>query len=224
VIDPALATAADYADALLTARRTKNVVALLLLLLLLIQLGMFLSLKFWVGPQGIDKLFASTAPTTAPTTSIATSAPPVVDLLQYATSATLLGSLVLSVLLTLVLLLIAHIMLVGRLIGVASVISAVVTSLLLVLILFPWQALLVTQSLSNGNFIFPGVLFSWSELAARAHATPTNTLEQILYWARFVAWPVVAIILILRIQIRSGRGLRQALGEDVSPDYPKAVA
>jgi len=226
MIDPALATAADYADALLTARRSKNVIALLLLLLVLLQLAVFLSLKFWIGPEGVEKLLAVGSPATQVVAELTTkpaSPPPLVDLFKYVSSASMLLGLILSVLLSLSLLLIAHIMLVGRLIGVSSVISSVVLSLLLMLILFPWQTLLVTQNLSNGNFVFPGVFYSWSEVAARAHSTPANALEQVLYWARFVGWPMLAILLVLRIQIRSGRGLRQALGEDVMPDGPKPI-
>jgi len=138
------------------------------------------------------------------------------------------GGLVLSILLVLVLILIAHIMLVGRLIGVSPVISSLVVALFLALLLFPWQSLLVTSridsaGMDNANFVPPGILYSWSEVASRVHATPADVSGQVLYWARFVAAPVLAMILVLRVQIRSGRGLRQALGEDVTPDNPKFV-
>ena len=39
--DPAIATAADYADALLTARRAKNLLLLVVFLILLVQLAIF---------------------------------------------------------------------------------------------------------------------------------------------------------------------------------------
>ena len=267
MIDPALATAADYADALLVARRTKNLVALVLLILLLAQLGLFLSLKYAVGPDGLTKLAPVPAvvippvvsppvvsPTVTPTTTdadgipaaaspvvstpastlvttaspSAVAAPSAVDLIKLGMSVSMFGGLVLSILLVLVLILIAHIMLVGRLIGVSPVISSLVVALFLALLLFPWQSLLVTSRIDSGgmdnaNFVPPGILYSWSELAARVHSTPADVSGQVLYWARFVAAPVLAMILVLRVQIRSGRGLRQALGEDVSPDNPKFI-
>src|SRR3954471_12903279 len=44
--DSAIATAADYADALITARRAKNVLILLLLLMLLAQLAIFFTARY----------------------------------------------------------------------------------------------------------------------------------------------------------------------------------
>jgi hypothetical protein len=35
-----------------------------------------------------------------------------------------------------------------------------------------------------------------------------------LKWARFVAFPVVSMVLVLLIQVRSRRGIRLALGEE----------
>ena len=37
----------------------------------------------------------------------------------------------------------------------------------------------------------------------------------ILRWARFVGWPVVAVLMLLTIQSKSSQGLRQALGNDI---------
>ena len=36
-------------------------------------------------------------------------------------------------------------------------------------------------------------------------------------WMRFVAAPLTAVIILLVIQVKSGRGLRQALGDDEPP-------
>jgi hypothetical protein len=35
----------------------------------------------------------------------------------------------------------------------------------------------------------------------------------ILHWSRFVAFPLVTVIITLMIQVKSNRGLREALGE-----------
>src|SRR5437667_226926 len=98
--DPAIATAADYADALYTTRRAKNVLVLILLLLLITQLGLFFAVHFnaikVAGPESHST-----------------------DLLKYFIGATGFLGITLSVVLSFVLLLIVNIMLVGRLIGVA---------------------------------------------------------------------------------------------------------
>src|SRR5688572_8580 len=67
--DRAIATAADYADALLTARRAKNLLVLIVLLMLLIQLVVFFVVKYTgvVYPLSGDGV-TSAAPATAPTT------------------------------------------------------------------------------------------------------------------------------------------------------------
>src|SRR4051794_32020425 len=44
--DPAIATAADYADALMTARRWKNLLVLLVLLFLLMELAIFFVARY----------------------------------------------------------------------------------------------------------------------------------------------------------------------------------
>ena len=45
--------------------------------------------------------------------------------------------------------------------------------------------------------------------------------DSVLFWARFVAFPAVALIILLSIQIKSRRGLQQALGE-ANYDSPNA--
>jgi hypothetical protein len=79
-------------------------------------------------------------------------------------------------------------------------------------LVFPWQAFL-----SASTFKWPGVLYTWDELITFAKFHNELTPFAILKWARFVGWPVLAVIIVLLIQIKSNRGLRQAFGE-VEPD------
>jgi hypothetical protein len=119
-----------------------------------------------------------------------------------------------------VLLLIVTIMLVGRLIGVARTTSAYIWCLVLVVLLFPWQAILADETFRSRDFIVPGVLYTWDELLALARFPRDASAQAILGWARFVVWPVVALILLLVIHVKSNRGLRQALGEDYVAEEP----
>jgi len=69
----------------------------------------------------------------------------------------------------------------------------------------------MNQTFSSDQFRIPGVLYTWSELALRARIHPDRPTLMLLYWARFVGWPVAAIVLLLKIQHNSTTGLRAAL-------------
>src|SRR4051812_33737946 len=108
--DPSIATAADYADAMLTARRAKNVLVLLVLLILLTQLGLFFTARYTnllLPPPA-----SLATPATQPSARLA-------DFLQWVVGASDFLGVLLTIVLSFVLLLIVNIMLVGRLIGVA---------------------------------------------------------------------------------------------------------
>lgn len=199
--DPALATSADYADAMLVARRAKNWLFFILLIMLLGELAMFFVARY----TGL--VIASGASTTQP------AALPWLDRLHYLTALCIFIALVAPILLSFVLLLIVHIMLVGRLIGVGRVTAAYLWCILLALLLFPWQAFLNNATFSAENFKIPGVLYTWNELILHARFHPASWEQAVLGWTRFFIFPIVALILLFIVQITSNRGLRQALGE-----------
>lgn len=202
--DSSLATAADYADAMITARRAKRLIVLLLLLPLLVQLAMFFLIRYGVV------IVAGDASTTQPAdTSL-------INKLHYFFSLSMFAGLALSLVLSLVLLLIVNIMLVGRLIGIKSVINAYFWSLVAIVLLFPWQAFLGNLG-QEATFRLGGVLCTWSELvnASQGATFASEPLNfAILKWARFVGFPLLAVIILLVIEIKSNRGMRQALGEE----------
>jgi hypothetical protein len=205
--DRSLATSADYADALLVARRAKNWLFLLVLLMLLVQMGFFFVARY------TDLIVAATSSTTtAPTTR-----PAGRQMIHYVSAFALFFGTVLPILLSLVLLLIANIMLVGRLIGVSRVTSAFLWCLLLVLLMFPWQIYFGATS-SPSDFRIPGVLYTWSDLVSNAQFKG-DAFVNVVKWARFFVMPLVATLILLLIQVKSNRGLRQALGEE-SPAAP----
>jgi uncharacterized Tic20 family protein len=213
-----LAVAADYADAMLVARRWKNILFLALLLMLLVQIGLFLGVRFY--GSGSVSVTAGAPDATQPAIQATKDLAPAV---AFATNFVGFFSMICVVVLAVILLLVVIIMLVGRLIGVAHVTSAFVLCVVLATLLFPWQSLWnypiadTTQVVPDPiehvgigpHFGFPGVLYTWPELRHRAHFDNRD----ILGWARFVGWPVVALILLLSVQARSGRGLKFALGE-----------
>jgi len=154
-----IAVAADYADAMMAARRAKNWLFILLLLVLVTQVAIFFLLRFNVVRLGdelaVEKITAATSPTTEPAEAPAQASSEassvgkssrVEDLLRYLIPATTFLGTVLVVVLDVVLLLIVTIMLVGRLIGVAHVTSAFIWCVVLTVLLFPWQTILIGES------------------------------------------------------------------------------
>jgi hypothetical protein len=195
--DP-FAKAADYADALITARRAKNWLFLLLLLTLLIQLGVFLAARY-------------TQMIIAPTTNRAIEPRQV---LRYLVGFSDFAGIALAIVLSIVLVLIVQIMLVGRTLGVSRLTAAFIWSLVLIVLVFPWQAFL-----DSYVFKIPGALYTWDELIGGAKFSAANFAEATLHWSRFVAFPVVALILLFAVQVQSTRGLKMALGQaDVTPE------
>jgi hypothetical protein len=208
---PGLATAADYSEAMGVARRAKSALALLILLMLVAQLTTFFLVRYNVVPMPGNALSdATTQPASEPTR--------LTDIMHYLTGLTLLGGIGLGIVLALVMTVILHIMLVGRLIGVGKVTCSLVWCGVLVVFLFPWQTFMNNAELSNPDFRIPGVLWTWSELAARYNFandfTASGWAPTILGWFRFVGAPVVAIIVTLIIQLKSNRGIKMAMGED----------
>jgi hypothetical protein len=212
MIDTSIANAADYADALLTARKAKNILVLLVLATLLFELALFFAARYKID-LGFSGNGDSVGSIDAGTHRVA---PVVVDFLKYMVGLVDFLGVVLPLVLIADLWLIASIMLIGRLLGVSRLISAFLWCLVLMVLLFPWQAFLMNQTFTSTEFKIPGVLYTWSELIVRGRVHPNGMMLSLLYWARFVGWPVVATLLLLTIQHQSRVGLRTALGEVAS--------
>ena len=213
-----MAVAADYADAMLVARFWKNLLFLLLFLILLIQIGVF----FWI------RLETPAPPPNSPATQPAMLGGRDVSAgLTWLINTTDFLAMAAVVVLAVVLLLIVGIMLVGRLIGVTHTTRAFIGCVVLAVLLFPWQSLwdypiagtVQTEPAPQENVQvgppvgLPGVLYTWPELQHKAHFQSVPWQAALLGWARFVGWPVVAILILLMLQARSSRGLKFALGE-----------
>ena len=217
-----IATSADYADALLVARRGKHLLFLLLLLMLLGQIAVFFVARYTnvlpPPPPTMTLIAPPTTATTAPYAVVVDSPAPTRTALalNYFTSAMTFFGMILPILLAFDLLLILNIMLVGRLLGLARTTSAFLWCLLLILLLFPFQSFFGGTT-DPTDFRLPGLLYTWDELV-RFAKFPTDDLHvAILKWTRFLAAPLLAILLLAAVQIKSNRGLRQALGE-ASPE------
>ncbi|MCC6424377.1 MAG: hypothetical protein IT447_12945 [Phycisphaerales bacterium] len=203
-------TAADYADALLIARKAKGYLCLLLLAVVLAQMTIFL-----VGRYSQLLVGAADTPTRG------------VLLLHYLVGVCGFVALVGVAVLLAVLLLILAIMLIGRLVGVSQLTGAFIWCLVLAALLFPWQAFLADGGLATAEFRIPGILYTWGELLRDARFgldQPSQWTVLLLKWARYIGFPLVAVILTLLVHIKSRRGLRQALGEAAASGLPQSQA
>ncbi|MDB5173361.1 MAG: hypothetical protein JWM97_278 [Phycisphaerales bacterium] len=239
------AVAADYADAMLVARRAKNTLFLFLALILIVQLAMFFVARYVHSIHLHADVTATANPVDAATTRSSTDTPIVEHTLptaaggssrlsapafEYLIALTDYGGVVFTIVLAVVLLLIITIMLVGRLVGVSHVTSAFCWAVFLMVLMFPWQAFLNSEDAAgvrsssstqvSGELApdttgvrIPGVLYTWPELRNHYDFPSGWNLPAILKWARFVGFPLLALVVLLMIQGRSSRGLRFALGE-----------
>jgi hypothetical protein len=218
MISTTLAIAADYADAIAVARRAKNWCFLLLLLVLVAQIGIFFVARYEPGLMGGS---LSTAPGAPAVLTARWSA-----VIEYVIDVTDFLGIVLAVVLAIVMLLLVGIMLVGRLVGVANVTGAFIGTAVLVVLLFPWQAFLNQSSSANTPDVrIPGVLYTWPELVQHNSFANNPLPEAMLGWARFVGWPIAALIVLAGTQVRANRGLGLALGEtDMAINAPRPTA
>jgi len=106
------------------------------------------------------------------------------------------------------------------LIGVSRLTSAYIWCLVLAVLLFPWQLFWRDTDFgaTYASWKLPGALYTWYEfthptIGAKFAAEPLMP-NAVLHWARYVAAPLIALIILLAIQVKSNRGMRQALGED----------
>lgn len=204
---------ADYADAILAGRRAKNWLFLVLLITLVLELTLFFVARYTTFLE----------PASAATTR------PAVDArawLQYLVALAAFSGMIGSLLLTIVLFALTMIMLTVRTLGVGKLTSAFVWSAVLLVLMFPWQTILAGPTVSTkegviADFKVPGVIYTWSEfnhptLGVQFDSEPFFP-HAFLRWARFAGCPMVALIILLCVQVKSGKGIRSALGEDQPP-------
>jgi hypothetical protein len=220
MLEPSIAAKADYADAILVARRAKNWLFLILLVVLVGEIALFIVAR---TTSALGNMTAATLATTQPASSR------LGDVLQYLVALAGFAGIAASLVLSGVLVLLVKIMLTGRTLGVAKVTSAFIWSLVLIVLLFPWQAILNGPTISAApnpqalDFKLPGVIYTWTELTHPTLGAKFDSSRMeitVLRWARFIGFPAVAAIMLMSIQIKSSMGIKAALGED--PSVPAA--
>ncbi|MCK4602004.1 MAG: hypothetical protein KAU28_06035, partial [Phycisphaerae bacterium] len=215
--------AAEYAAAMRSVRLAKNILWLLLGLAIVIQLVSFVLVEF-VGVID-DAPNVRIAATDAPAAEAALekdveAATCRYDVLSWLLPATKFLGVVTAMLLALTLLVAMKVSLVGRLGGVAGFVSAFFWSLILLAFVMPWQQIL------SASFA-RGVLYNLGQLVKEAQvvkvewgATDVPWWDEPIYYARFIAYPAVAILVWLAVQVKFARGLKATRGPAASAAAP----
>lgn len=205
----------EYMDAMGVVRAAKNVLFILVLVAILAPLAGFVLYSF---TDLLDPMYtpvasaadANSAPD--PNTVVAqTQKLQQADMLRTCFNAVLGAAKIvapaLTGLLLMTLLLGVMVLLVGRLGGAAGLCGAFFWTLALGAILVPWEHKFPDASVC-------GALYTLDELAARGQdmikgSEPVDTMELMLFYARFVGYPVIALLFWIVVQIRFARGYRR---------------
>ena len=191
----------EYFDAFKVVRRAKNLLMLIILLSILVQLAGVILVEF-VGVAEVSAPPAKEAATTAAaTTGPATTAAglPLRTPIFWLLPATKFTALVACMLLVLTLMFCVDISLVGRLGGIAGFARAFFLSLILMAMLVPWQQVLKAP-------FSCGALFNLGQLEQARRKLQEDTLAQSLHYARFIAYPALALLVLVIVQIAFGKG------------------
>ncbi|MCD4699360.1 MAG: hypothetical protein K8R91_02160 [Phycisphaerae bacterium] len=209
----------EYRAALGTVRRAKNCLCWLIALSIIIQMVVFVSVRF-IGviddaPQLADKIpartdQATTAPTSAAVTADETDGAAWIwhKALIWVLPVTKFIAMVAGVLLALTMLTAVQMSLLGRTGGAAGFTSGFFWSLLLLVFLIPWQQI-VGSAFACGVLYNLGDLTDWTARVAWG-AENVSITKQIFYYDRFLGYPVFVILLCLVVQVKFSRGWRQA--------------
>ncbi len=202
-------TPMQFCDALRYLGRISNWLALLLLLCLLVQIVAFVLVDF-VGVLGAaDDTAVGQAD--AETWS---------EALVFATAATKFLAVVCGLLLMLTVMFGVKVSLVGQVGETRGFLGAFFWSLVLLAMLVPWQQILYT-SLASGATFNLSQLREGAELARAKLGASEETVtiwRQIHYFARFLAYPIVAMFMVLLVAMKFKRGFRPL--KDSPPSAP----
>ena len=195
----------DIHDALKTVRTAKCWLVGLVILALLVQVAAFVLVDFnllnvsdssrLAGFQGGDVAANDRDGVIA-------------EIISWALAASKFGALVAGTLLCLTVLFSVKLSLVGRIGGPAGFLGAFYWSLLLLMVLIPWQGLLQSSFACGATFN----LGQLTHMAGRARsnwgASDPSVVKQAFYYARFLGYPVLAMLMTLVVVVRFARGYR----------------
>jgi len=193
----------EYLDAFKVVRLAKNVLMVIILLSILVQLGGVILVEFVGLPAAPAPPANEAAGVPAASGPAQTADPsPLRTTVFWLLPATKFTALAACLLLVLTLMFSVMLSLVGRLGGIAGFMRAFFLSLILLAMLVPWQQIV------KASFAC-GALFNLDQLEEARRKLQDNTLAQILHYARFIAYPLLAMLVLATVQITFSKGSRK---------------
>ncbi len=202
---------AEWAKALDSVKAAKNLFWVLIGLSILIQIGAFVAVNSFgvIDPSEYSQDGAQ--PTTAEAAGKTESITWWNHTLKWVLPATKFVALVAAVLLSLMLLLAVKLSLVGKLSGIDGYMSSFLWSLVLGVMLIPWQQLLNFELASGALFNLGQLKAALAQVKPAFGAQDPSRIARLLFYLRFAIYPIAALFVMLAVQVKFARGLRATL-------------
>jgi len=210
-----------------SVKAAKNIFMILVVLAIIGQLAGFAVVN-WGGV--VDELNTVPAPSTRPATDQVEKAKAVGsatlwnELLHWALPATKFVAFASMLLGVVTLMFAVKLAIVGRLGGIAGLISAFFWSILLLAIVTPWQQLWGGQFVSGALYNLTELTEAASQIKPSWGATEVELLDQVLYYARFIAYPLVGLLVWLVVMLKFTGGYKESVLSPIGtiPERPAA--
>ena len=195
--------AMEIHDALRTVRAAKCWLVGIVILALLVQLAGFVLVDCVriVEPASLIAIQGTSAAANDRDAVIA-------ETIKWGLAASKFVALVTASLLCLTVLFSVKLSLLGRIGGPAGFLGAFYWSLLLLMALVPWQDVLHSAIACGATFNLGQLTDMASSARSTWDAKDPSVVKQAFYYARFVGYPVLAILMTLVVMIRFSRGYR----------------
>jgi len=213
------ANLSEYLDAMKSVRIAKNLFLLLTILAVLVVLAGFVVLSF------TDKLDACHRPATAMAPADAAVAAEAAAVWDKAFGLAMdLGKFlapVAAALMVFTLFLGVMVALAGRLGGAGHLVGALFWALILVAVLVPWQRLSRSPYVNGALYSLPEAVTQAGKVVKGWTAGQVTAMDRILYYVRFLGYPVIAVLISLVVQVRFAAGYRKVLADALVTDSPQ---
>jgi hypothetical protein len=190
-------------------KAAKNLFMLLILLAILVQLASFMLVDF-VGV--LDPIYKP-EPTTQQATNPqgAGDATLYKEVLQWALPAMKFLALVAGLLAVLTLMFAVKLSIVGRLGGIPGFMSALFWSMILLAMVTPWQKILQGSFASGALCNLSEMTQMTSQIKASWGAKDVIVIDRVLYYARFIAYPGLALVVWLVVMAKFAAGYKDSV-------------
>jgi len=208
------AGASGCAVAFSSVKAAKNVFMILVALAIAGQLAGFAAVH-WGGV--LDEIHAAPSPSTQPATDQIAKAHAVgsatlwKELLHWAMPAMKFLAVASMLLAVLTLMFAVKLAIVGRLGGIAGLMGAFFWSILLLAIVTPWQQVLGGEFASGALHNLTELTDAVSRVKPEWGATDVELFNQVLYYARFVAYPIVGLLVWLVVMLKFAGGYKESI-------------